>query len=187
MPPNVLDTLLNSYLFTSFISNFFHFFHIRKNYKNIKSGKNNFSYYTWEDQPYRDFMFDLLICLEPFYERKNKILVNELDEFNVIQFVIKGKVALGYEIQKQKRYCVKYTNNIVIGAFGITFNMRAAFVYTCISQIEGFFIRKLNWLTMISRHSSIAKILKKNVLINYLTKIRGKVMISKRKAMLKVQ
>lgn len=67
-------------------------------------------------------MFDMLMYLEPFFERKNVILINELEEYNLIEFVVKGKVALGYEINKQKRYCVKYTDNIVIGAYGITFN-----------------------------------------------------------------
>ena len=64
----------------------------------------------------------MLMYLEPFFERKNVILINELEEYNLIEFVVKGKVALGYEINKQKRYCVKYTDNIVIGAYGITFN-----------------------------------------------------------------
>ena len=78
VPPNVLDTLLTSYLFNSLLSNFFHFFHIRRA-NNQKS-----SFYTWEDQPYRDFMFDLLTSLEPFFEKKYQILISELDEFNVI-------------------------------------------------------------------------------------------------------
>ena len=116
-------------------------------------------FYTWQDQQYREFMFDMLQSLEPFFERKHVILINELEKFNVISFVIKGKVALGYEINKQKRYCVKYSDNIVIGAYGITFNMRAPFIYTCLSNIEGFFIRKINWVELINKHTAIAKIL----------------------------
>ena len=60
--------------------------------------------------------------LEPFEERKHVILANELDEFNEIMFVDKGKVVVGYEINKQKRYCIQFSNRCVIGAFGVTFN-----------------------------------------------------------------
>lgn len=35
-------------------------------------------------------MYEMLLCLEPFTEKKHVVLVNELEEFNIIQFVIKG-------------------------------------------------------------------------------------------------
>jgi hypothetical protein len=67
-------------------------------------------------------MFNLFTCLEPRYEKKHTIVYDELDEFNEIIFVNKGKVLIGYEINKQKRYCLQYTDNCVIGGFGCTFN-----------------------------------------------------------------
>lgn len=74
----------------------------------------------------------------------------------------------------------------MIGDYGITFGMRAAFIYTTLTNIEGFFIRKMNWLHLINKHTSIANILKKNVMINYLTKIRGKIIVHKRKAVVQI-
>lgn len=55
-------------------------------------------------------------------EKRNTILKEELDEFNEIMFVNKGKVVIGYEMNKEKRYCIQYNDKVVIGAYGITFN-----------------------------------------------------------------
>ena len=67
-------------------------------------------------------MFKMLQTLEPFIEYKSTTLKEELDEFNEIMFINKGKVALGYELNKNRRYCIQYIDRIIIGAYGITFN-----------------------------------------------------------------
>jgi hypothetical protein len=87
-------------------------------------------------------MHSILANLEPFEEEGRKVLINELEEFHVISFVEKGTILVGYEFNKQKRYCLKLKNRAVIGAYGITFNHRAKFVYTSLNHIKGFFIRK---------------------------------------------
>lgn len=79
----------------------------------------------------------------------------ELDEFNEIMYVNKGKVVIGYEINKEKRYCIQYTDKVVIGAYGITFNQRAAFIYTSLTPIEGYFIRKTNWMAILDDNPRI--------------------------------
>ena len=45
-------------------------------------------------------MIFVISHLEPFEEKKHTILAHELDEFNEIMFVDKGKVVVGYEINK---------------------------------------------------------------------------------------
>jgi len=92
---------------------------------------NNFNrnFYTWVDQPYRDFMLTMLTYLEPRFEKKKTIIVDELDEVNELIFVYQGTVAIGYEINKQKRFSFRYIDRCVIGAFGLTFNQRASYIY----------------------------------------------------------
>ena len=45
-------------------------------------------------------MISILTHLEPFREGKKVILINEFDEFCAIQFVLIGKVLIGFEINK---------------------------------------------------------------------------------------
>jgi len=49
-------------------------------------------------------------------------LINELDEYNEITFIEKGKLGIGYEINKVKKLPVQFKNKCIIGAFGATFN-----------------------------------------------------------------
>jgi hypothetical protein len=51
-------------------------------------------------------MMQVLTNLEPYYEISNTIMVSELQEFNEIIFVQKGKIVIGFEINKEKKYCI---------------------------------------------------------------------------------
>lgn len=186
IPDGVVDTLFCSYLFNSFTQKFSNFFMIEK----MKSSSlsvfdlthaQHKSFYTWKDTEYRDFMIGVLQNLEPIHYQKNTVLINELDEFSEITFVNKGIVMIGYELNKEKRYCIQFNDRCVIGAYGITFNKRASFLYACKTDIEGFFIRKMKWIETIEEAPLIEKIFKKNVLVDYLLNIRGKVMVYKNK------
>ena len=119
LPHSVQDQLISGYLYKPFLQKFTDFFLFKKPPTSLLSKAN---YYTWHDQDYRDFMYQLITQLEPFREKGYTVLKEELDEFNEIMYVNKGKVVIGYEINKEKRYCIQYTDKVVIGAYGITFN-----------------------------------------------------------------
>ena len=141
LPPEVSDKLISGFLFQNFLRRFSDFFRLQKGgqatlFKTGGVNANiNTNYYTWVDQNYREFMNALLTNLEPRKDAKHSILVDELDEFNEISFINKGKVVIGYEINKQRRYCIEFKDKCVIGAYGITFNKRAAFIYTALTNV----------------------------------------------------
>lgn len=130
-------------------------------------------------------MVHIIKNLEPFREDKHTVLYNELDEFNEILFVNKGKVVVGYEINKVKRYCIQFSNKCTIGAYGITFNKRAKFIYTALTKIAGYFIRQPCWLEALENYPAIGCRIKKNVLMDYVCKINVKVTINKQKIIMK--
>ena len=43
-------------------------------------------------------MITILKKLEPFREGRRVTLVEEFDEFDIIQFVIKGKILIGFDM-----------------------------------------------------------------------------------------
>lgn len=131
-------------------------------------------------------MLQVLTNLEPRFEKKHTIVVDELDEFNEIIFFSRGQVAVGYEINKQKWYCLRYIDKSVIGAYGLTFNQRSDLVYTTLTPCHGFSIRKSNWQKILSDNSEMAIILKQNILIQYLTYVRSKVLVKKKRAIIKM-
>lgn len=58
------------------------------------------SRYTWFDDSYRFFMLEILKNLEPRFEEKDTILIEELDEVNEIIFLEKGIFEVGYSVNK---------------------------------------------------------------------------------------
>ena len=85
------------------------------------------------------------MSLEPRLELKHEIIIDELDEVGEITFVTKGQVVVGYEINKQKRYCIKFSDCLVIGAYEVQFDKRSSHIYTALTNCEGLFLRKISW------------------------------------------
>ena len=127
-------------------------------------------------------MMSILRKLEPRHYKKMTILVNELDENMEVVFIEKGQIMVGYEINKQKRYCLRYEDKCIIGAFGCTFNQRAQFIYLSKTESSGYSIRKSAWYEILSDNPEISSILKKNILMEHITQIRSKVLVKKKKA-----
>jgi len=94
---------------------------------------------------------------------------------------MKGLIYIGYEINKQRHFCVKYQDSCVIGGFGVTFDQRSAFIYMSMTETSGYFIRKRIWKDILEENPDIAKKLKQNILTDYIVSLRSKVIIAKRK------
>ena len=139
-------------------------------------------FYTWTDQSFRDFMMQLLTNLEPYQEFAQTVIVSELQEYNEIIFVQKGKLQIGFEINKQKKYCIQQNDRSIIGAYGVTWNYRAQYIYFASTIVQGFFIRKRNWIEILDNGGEVIPVLKKNILLDYLTKIKLKVEIAKKRS-----
>jgi len=76
---------------------------------------------------------EICFVLEPRMEEKHTILLDELEEVNEILFIGTGSVIVGYEINKMKKYCIRYDNYCIIGSYELAHNMRSDFVYTSLT------------------------------------------------------
>jgi hypothetical protein len=55
-------------------------------------------------------------------------------------------------------------------------------MYFASTIVQGFFIRKRNWIDILENGGEVIPIIKKNILLDYLTKIKLKVEIAKKRA-----
>jgi hypothetical protein len=108
-------------------------------------------FYTWEDPEYHDFMNTLLKKLNPIEYQKHTIIANELDEFNELIFCQTGQAVVGYEINFQKRYCMKLTGPFTLGAYQMTFNKKSEYIYTALTHINGFFVRRRSMIKIMMK------------------------------------
>ena len=126
-------------------------------------------------------MVSVLKSLEPIHEQKNTIIINELDEQNELLFYHNGQYAVGYEINRVKKFVLRFQNSNVIGAFACTFNKRSVFIYKTISLCHGYFIRKLEWQNILSENESIGEIIKEEIADDFKFNIKAKVLKEKQR------
>jgi len=90
-------------------------------------------------------MMDVMQSLEPRKEDKNTIIFNELEDINEIIFFCKGAYDIGYQLNTQHKYVLRYENSNPIGGYGVTFDQKAEFIYKTHTDCYGHFIRRANW------------------------------------------
>ena len=93
-----------------------------------------------------------------------------------------GIIQIGYEINGEIHYVIQRNNGIVIGAYGITNNERSKHIYRCKTEVEGYFIRKEQWLDALHQNSIIAKKIKSNLFTDNYFKINLKIQAHKAKS-----
>ena len=109
-------------------------------------------------------------------------MVDELEEISEIIFVSKGSVVVGYDINKQKRYCLKFLEKFVVGAYELSFNQRSQVIYTSLTQIHGYSIRRSNWHIIMNEDPLIVNAFKNQIKERYFNDVHRKVLKRRRLA-----
>ena len=140
---------------------------------------SNIKYLTFDDQSYRIFMIKIMQHLEPRRELKGTILYDELEEISEVFFLSKGSMDIGYEINRIRKFVLRHTDKIVVGAYNCSFNKRSMFIYKCQTECIGYFIRKQNWVEICAEDKYIDTYIKENVRKLYNNNIKRKVLTVK--------
>jgi len=73
-----------------------------------RAGPKYIAHYTWDDDEYREFMIKLLLNLNPRYEPAGSVLFEELEEVNEMIFISKGQVDVGYSLNNEVKYVLRF-------------------------------------------------------------------------------
>lgn len=57
---------------------------------------------------FKSFMVDVLMSLEPRKIKKGTLIVEENEEWGEVYFFMEGNVAMGYEVNKQKKFVLEF-------------------------------------------------------------------------------
>jgi hypothetical protein len=80
------------------------------------------------------------------------MIVQELDEFDEVLFYMTGTYQVGYSINREFRFPIIYSGCRCIGAYGVSYNKRALFVFKTYERCQGYFVRKTNWLRILDEN-----------------------------------
>lgn len=100
-------------------------------------------YYTFEDEVYLNFMVQWIDNLEPRLLPKGTIIADEIEELNEMYFIMKGRAAVGFEVNKVKKYCLELRDHFVIGSHATVFDHTSEFIYTATKDCFGMSIRQV--------------------------------------------
>ena len=96
-------------------------------------------------------MMEIMYALEPIEYKANTVIYNELEDINMIIFFVKGLHEIGYELNNENFYVLRYGNSNPIGAFGVTFDVVSEYIYKCRTDCRGYFIRRNNWKVIFNK------------------------------------
>jgi len=85
LTPEKKEALYRRYLFCNFLNSFRKLFSF-PNYDNPQM----YSFFSWGDEVYHNFMMDIMRTLEPRQEDPNTYLFKELEDVNEVLFFNKG-------------------------------------------------------------------------------------------------
>lgn len=85
------------------------------------------------------------------------MIYNELDEVLELYFVQSGTFDVGYTINAQKVFRIRYGSKNVIGAFNIFFGVRSQVAIRSSSKVQGFGYRKKNWQSLMADYPEFEK------------------------------
>lgn len=124
-------------------------------------------------------MVDVLSSLEPRVEEQNTILFDELEEISEVLFIHDGTYEIGFEINYQTKFVLRYKNSNTIGAYGITFDQRSEFIYKTSTRCKGYFIRKKAWKDILKNNEQCTDEIKGQILKNHEIGVRKKMYLAK--------
>ena len=127
IPKKVQDNLLFEFVFQDFLKSFHRLFDLPKDSDCLKHSRYSYQ----EDEYYHDFLFKLVLRLEPIKYEKDTIILRELEECNEITYLQDVPFVVGFSINKQPIFKISQ-KNVDIGAFGASFMRRSEFNFQTI-------------------------------------------------------
>ena len=123
-PDEIKCQIYSCFLYRRFLYKYRRFF----SFQNTES-KNRNSFYTWGLQHYQNFMILFLQNLEPISFKRMDVIFGELESVDTIFFFMDGKVDIGYEINRKKKFRIRQKGAFHIGGFECCYKRRSQVIY----------------------------------------------------------
>ena len=175
LPKDVQRKIYSNFLFRNFLDCFQSFFSLPNH-----QSPHRFSYFTWNDVPYQNFMVFIMQNLEPIKYEPGQIIFYELDCVDTVQFFMQGEIDIGYEVNRQIRYKIRLHCPLILGGFECSFNRRSQQFYKAKNFTSGYMIRKKYYTEIQNEWPGIYVLIKKKNILFYQKYIRTKINILKR-------
>ena len=127
-------------------------------------------------------MIEIMRSLEPIrIERDTKLFI-EQEEVTEVYFFMKGIFEIGFNINLETCYSLRYKNYSVVGAYAVTFFKRSNYIYKTSTMCHGYFIRRKTWCNILNEGDThVVKEFKDQIVREYEIKVKRVMNLTKLK------
>ena len=118
------------------------------------------------------FIITFLGYLEPINFKRGQIILNELDSVNQLYMFTESCIDVGYDINRQIKYKIRFRGSLIIGGFECSFHRRSQQIYKAQMESTGYMIRKRNWKKVQDQFPEFYYQMRNKCLCFYISKIR---------------
>ena len=97
---------------------------------------------------------NIMKALEPIHLSRDTTLFAEQDEITEVYFLMSGIWDIGFSVNLEQFFKMRYEHYSVIGAYGVTFFKRSAYIYKTVTECKGYFIRRQRWKVIMDSNDS---------------------------------
>jgi hypothetical protein len=119
-------------------------------------------------------MIRIMTYLEPRIEKAGSVLFEELDEINEVIFIMMGTIEIGFEINKTRKFVIRFDKSHMQGAYNCIFDERSMFIVMCKTECSGYFIRKHKWKSVLKEFPDVRDQFQQMCHEEYTLKIKNK-------------
>ena len=99
------------------------------------------------------------------------MIVNEQDECLEVQFVIRGRYNIGYEINRKRKLRKQFGPSTLIGSFQMCFLKRYQFVIVAQTDMLCYVLRREQWLSLSQDFPDFFRIIKQKAFSFYISHV----------------
>jgi hypothetical protein len=108
------------------------------------------------------------------------MIFDELEEVQLIYYFMKGTYEIGFTVNLENKYVLRYKNYSVVGIYSVTFFKRSPFLYRTATPCSGYFIRRQMWRDIMDNNDNhLCTEFKDQIAKEYEVKIKKKMNIKK--------
>lgn len=118
--------------------------------------------------------------LEPISFKRMDVIFGELESVDIIYFMMEGKVDIGYEINRKKKFRIRQKGAFHVGGFECCYKRRSQVIYRVSSSlVSGYFIRRRNIDILCEQSPGFFRVMRRKFLFNYIRTIRRTINVAK--------
>lgn len=125
------------------------------------------------DDEYRDFVFRLLMMLEPRLVSRGTVLFDEMEGVQEFIFIMSGNIDIGFKVNNKPQFVVRRSTGNLVGGYECCYDVNSHYLYKCReTKAEGFMLRKTSIFDLKEDFEDLMRDFSENIKRKFFTQVK---------------